>query len=87
MVQDSHSRKLDQYIIRFPDGMRDRLKQEAAENNRSLNAEIIHRLEQSFATLPDLDEDDLQAILRQIDVVKYNIVKAHSKKNQQNSGD
>jgi predicted nuclease with TOPRIM domain len=45
MVQESKSRKLDQYIVRFPDGMRDRLKDQAAENNRSLNAEIIARLE------------------------------------------
>ena len=48
MVQDSASRKLDQYIVRFPDGMRDRLKDEAAKNKRSLNAEIIARLEDSF---------------------------------------
>lgn len=48
MVQDSTSRKLDQYIVRFPDGMRERLKSEAAKNRRSLNAEIIDRLENSF---------------------------------------
>lgn len=45
MVQDTPSRKLDQYIVRFPDGMRDQLKKAAKENNRSLNAEIIARLE------------------------------------------
>lgn len=48
MVQDTPSRKLDQYIVRFPDGMRDQLKQAAARNNRSLNAEIVERLEKSF---------------------------------------
>ncbi|MGB3814038.1 MAG: Arc family DNA-binding protein [Shinella sp.] len=51
MAQDTPSRKLDQYIVRFPDGMRDRLKVAAAENNRSLNAEIVARLEQSFDPL------------------------------------
>ena len=45
MAQDTPSRKLDQYIVRFPDGMRDQLKKAAKENNRSLNAEIIARLE------------------------------------------
>jgi len=45
MAQDTPSRKLDQYIVRFPDGMRDQLKEAAKENNRSLNAEIIARLE------------------------------------------
>lgn len=49
MAQDTPSRKLDQYIVRFPDGMRDRLKEEAADNNRSLNSEIVDRLEQSLS--------------------------------------
>lgn len=48
MAQDSKSRKLDQYIVRFPDGMRDHLKNEAEKNNRSLNAEIVARLEQTI---------------------------------------
>lgn len=57
MVQDSPSRKLDQYIVRFPDGMRDRIREEAENNNRSMNAEIIARLESSFgkATKSDVD--------------------------------
>jgi len=49
MAQDTPSRKLAQYIIRFPNGMRDRLKQAAADNNRSMNAELVDRLEKSFA--------------------------------------
>lgn len=48
MAQDTPSRKLDQYIVRFPDGMRDELKRVAGENGRSLNAEIIHRLDVSL---------------------------------------
>lgn len=44
MAQDSKSRKLDQYIVRFPDGMRDALKADADKNGRSMNAEIISRL-------------------------------------------
>lgn len=38
----------DKYVVRFPEGMRDRLKAAAGENNRSLNQEIIARLDQSF---------------------------------------
>lgn len=38
----------DQVIIRLPDGMRDRLKQVAAKNHRSVNAEIVHRLQLSL---------------------------------------
>ena len=47
------SDKADQYMVRFPDGLRDRLKDEAAKNNRSMNAEIIARLESSFSNHDD----------------------------------
>ncbi|WP_395448679.1 Arc family DNA-binding protein [Aminobacter sp. UC22_36] len=36
----------DKYVVRFPDGMRDSLKQASWNNNRSLNAEIIARLDE-----------------------------------------
>ncbi len=35
----------DKYILRLPDGMRDALKEMAAFNKRSMNAEIVARLE------------------------------------------
>lgn len=38
----------DRFIVRFPDGMRDRIKAAAEANNRSMNAEIIARLQDSF---------------------------------------
>lgn len=41
-------RESDKFMLRFPEGMRDRLKEEAARNKRSLNAEIISRLETTF---------------------------------------
>lgn len=39
----------DKYIVRFPDGMRDRIAEAAKANNRSMNAEIVARLEQTLA--------------------------------------
>ena len=42
------SRHADQFIVRLPDGMRDRIAEAAKANGRSMNAEIVHRLEQSF---------------------------------------
>jgi hypothetical protein len=36
------------YSISFPPGMRDWIKQEARANHRSMNAEIIYRLEKSL---------------------------------------
>jgi predicted DNA-binding protein len=38
----------DQFVIRFPEGMRDRLAKVAAANGRSMNAELVHRLETSM---------------------------------------
>lgn len=40
----------DKYVVRFPDGMRDRIADSARANNRSMNAEIVDRLEGSFET-------------------------------------
>lgn len=42
------SRTAEQFVVRFPDGMRDRLKEVAHANGRSMNAEIVARLQQSF---------------------------------------
>lgn len=44
------SEQADKYLLRLPEGMRERLKEAAQENNRSMNAEIVARLEQSFLT-------------------------------------
>lgn len=42
------SDKQDQYMVRFPDGMRDRIKEAAEDSGRSMNQEIVARLESSF---------------------------------------
>src|SRR5579883_1138335 len=44
---------LDKYIVRLPDGMRDRIAASAKENKRSMNAEIVARLEYSFLEDPE----------------------------------
>lgn len=41
-------------MLRFPDGMRDRIRIEAEKNGRSMNAEIVSRLEASFDTEREL---------------------------------
>jgi hypothetical protein len=42
------SEEQDRFIVRMPDGMRDRLKDAAAKNSRSMNAEIVARLAYTF---------------------------------------
>lgn len=39
---------LDKFMLRFPSGMREQIKEESNKNGRSMNAEIMHRLEVSF---------------------------------------
>lgn len=43
------SHQQDQYVIRFPEGLRTRIKEEAARNRRSMNAEMIFHLERAYA--------------------------------------
>ena len=38
----------EKYIVRFPEGMRDRIAEAARANGRSMNAEIVARLESTF---------------------------------------
>lgn len=46
------SRTADQFVVRFPDGMRDRIAEAARQNNRSMNAEIVSRLLSTFEVDP-----------------------------------
>lgn len=46
------SKQLDQFVVRLPDGMRDRIKHAAELNNRSMNAEIVATLEERYPAAP-----------------------------------
>lgn len=46
----------DQYQVRFPDGLRERVKRLAAANGRSLNSEIIDAIERHLERGDRLDE-------------------------------
>ena len=42
------SRTADKFVVRLPDGMRERIADIARNHHRSMNSEIIARLEQSL---------------------------------------
>lgn len=42
------SSTLDKYIIRMPDGLRDRIREKADANRRSMNAEIVALLQEHY---------------------------------------
>jgi len=41
-----------QYKLRLPAELKERIERAALENKRSMNAEIVHRLEESFEKRP-----------------------------------
>lgn len=49
VVKEKLVKDQDKVIVRLPDGMREKLKARAAEGNRSMNQEIVARLERTFA--------------------------------------
>lgn len=57
------SKQLDQFVVRLPDGMRDRIKAAADANNRSMNAEIVATLEEKYPA-PFIRFSDLGAFLQ-----------------------
>ncbi|WP_016971638.1 Arc family DNA-binding protein [Pseudomonas tolaasii] len=45
-MSDQQKRQLEEkFVVRLPDGMRERIALQARENTRSMNSEIVHRLE------------------------------------------
>lgn len=67
MSADTPAKEQDKFVLRLPDGMRDRLKFEAEANNRSMNAEIVRRLERSLLPkeiqLEDFSEADIRDLV------------------------
>ena len=53
-----NSKTADKFVGRLPEGMRDRIAVEARRNHRSMNSEIVARLEHSLSlALEDAAED------------------------------
>lgn len=58
-----------QYNLRWPEELRQKVAQSAKEHNRSMNADIVHRLEQSFindSLLPKILDDQIENSLETI---------------------
>lgn len=48
MKKEAPSVAADKFIVRLPDGMRNLIAEAATENNRTMNAEVVARLQSSF---------------------------------------
>lgn len=57
----------DKYVLRLPDGMRDKITALAKANNRSMNAEIVLMLQQALdarvSSTPSIDVEALAEAL------------------------
>lgn len=60
------SSSYEQVNFRMPTELRDRLREAAEANNRSVTAELVHRLEQSFA-IADSPEKEIHLSRQQFD--------------------
>ena len=75
MTDQKPGRGSEQFPLRMPDGMRDALKVAADRNGRSMNAELVARLQASFGEEEKLwDEinriaETVEAIARTLDRV------------------
>ena len=58
----------DKYVLRLPDGMRERIKLAAEQSGRSMNAEIVVRLGQSLdGYFIDLSPEGLIALVKRLE--------------------
>lgn len=87
------SDQADKVLVRMPDGMRDHLKDAAKANNRTMNAEIVARLEGSFeahtgaaARLPLLAEEYIEEQLVKHGIDRTSAIEAMAAKAQSASG-
>ena len=70
----------DQFVIRFPEGMRDRIANLAAANGRSMNAELIDRLEKSMVDSDNLKDLEVSLAELWVKVLDHEEYLAHLQK-------
>jgi plasmid stability protein len=63
------SRTADKYLVRLPDGLRDRIALRAVQKHRSMNAEIVHRLERYTLAIQLVEDQNrlISQLSRQIE--------------------
>lgn len=55
-----NSKNADKFVVRLPEGMRDRIAVEARRNHRSMNSEIVARLETSLSQADEESGDEAE---------------------------
>ena len=77
------SEKQDRLIVRFPDGMREKIGALARANGRSMNAEVIDRLQRTLVAEPGGDgADKTEAGLKMLSEIHEMVSKLFQAKTQ-----
>jgi len=66
------SREQDKFVVRLPDGLRPEIAAVARLNHRSMNGEIINRLQRSLVLeqIHDKQSELITQLLKRIDVLE-----------------
>lgn len=64
MAESENRTFFDKFMLRLPDGMRERIKLAAEKNNRSMNAEIVATLDERYPTPKNSATERLVAAMR-----------------------
>ncbi|MGU3496325.1 Arc family DNA-binding protein [Xanthobacteraceae bacterium A53D] len=70
MAEETPVREHEKFILRMPEGMRDRIAREAKNNGRSMNAELIARIEKTFE-----DDTAFSKLLDRVDEIESDFEK------------
>jgi len=71
MTEKENRSLTDKFMLRLPDGMRERIKASADANNRSMNAEIVSRLDDSLDAHEHVASISLNIALSEIDTAEF----------------
>ena len=63
---------LPDFKVRLPQSLKDQIEEAARQTNRSMNGEIVHRLEMSFATATPLEEE-IRRLAKQVDALQRRV--------------
>ena len=67
-MADQTGRASDKFMLRLPDGMRERIKAAAEQNGRSMNAEIVQALDEVIPVLVEWEDTGLIRLMDLLDI-------------------
>ncbi|MBL9062780.1 Arc family DNA-binding protein [Tabrizicola sp.] len=72
-MTEQTSSEHEKFVVRLPAGLRDRIREASAANNRSMNAEIVDTLEQKYPSLRALEDFDTSLLLAQVEALNEQV--------------